>query len=148
MDNIPDKNPTDESAYILEDQVGYLLRLAGQRHVAIFQKNTMRNLTPTQFSTLVRIDLVGECSQNKLGRMISMDVATIKGVVDRLKKKNLVNLKPDPNDRRRTIISLTDEAMALVADLHKMGAYITDATLEPLTGKEKKTLLRLLKKIT
>ncbi len=148
MDNIPDKNPTDESAYILEDQVGYLLRLAGQRHVAIFQKNTMRNLTPTQFSALVRIDLVGECSQNKLGRMISMDVATIKGVVDRLKKKGLVKLRPDPNDRRRTIISLTDESKALVADLHDMGAYITDATLEPLTGKEKKTLLRLLKKIT
>jgi DNA-binding MarR family transcriptional regulator len=77
-----------------------------------------------------------------------MDVATIKGVVDRLKKKDLVNLKPDPNDRRRTIISLTDESKALVADLYEMGAYITDATLEPLTGKEKKTLLRLLKKIT
>ena len=148
MKNIPDKSPTDESTYILEDQVGYLLRLAGQRHVAIFQKNTMRNLTPTQFSALVRIDLVGECSQNKLGRMISMDVATIKGVVDRLKKKDLVNLKPDLNDRRRTVISLTDESKALVADLHEMGAYITDATLEPLTGKEKKTLLRLLKKIT
>ncbi|MBL4749686.1 MAG: MarR family transcriptional regulator [Amylibacter sp.] len=108
----------------------------------------MRNLTPTQFSTLVRIDLVGECSQNKLGRMISMDVATIKGVVDRLKKKDLVNIQPDPNDRRRTIISLTDESKELVSDLHEMGAYITDATLEPLTEKEKKTLLRLLKKIT
>jgi len=144
LDNIPD----NETAYILEEQVGYLLRLAGQRHVALFQKGTLRNLTPTQFSALVRIASVGECSQNKLGRMISMDVATIKGVIDRLKKKDLVNLRPDPNDRRRTIISLTDDATALVSDLHDMGRYITDVTLEPLTKKEQKTLLRLLKKLT
>ena len=56
-------NETDLD-YVLEDQVGYLLRLASQRHSVIFQKHAIENMTPTQFSTLVRVAEIGEVSQN------------------------------------------------------------------------------------
>ena len=46
-------DPAGEEAYRLDDQVGYLLRLANQRHTTIFQANTVDGLTPTQFSALV-----------------------------------------------------------------------------------------------
>lgn len=48
--------------YNLDEQVGYLLRLANQRHASLFQKHTIENLTPTQFSALMRISQHGQVS--------------------------------------------------------------------------------------
>lgn len=134
--------------YVLEDQVGYLLRLASQRHSVIFQKHAVESITPTQFSTLIRIAEIGKVSQNHLGRLAAMDVATIKGVVDRLKVKNLITSRPDEIDKRRTVISLTESGDALVADLRSTGLLITRETLAPLTPKERVTLVTLLHKIS
>lgn len=134
--------------YILDDQVGFLLRLASQRHAVIFQKHAVDNLTPMQFSTLLRISEQGEVSQNHLGRLAAMDVATIKGVVDRLKAKNLIRTVADPADKRRMAISLTKTGASLIRDLKLSGFEISKETLEPLTSSESATLIRLLKKIT
>jgi len=141
-------NDAVEEAYVLDAQIGYLLRLANQRHALIFQELSVLDLTPTQFSAMVRLLDEGECSQNELGRRTAMDVATIKGVVDRLRSKGLVTLNPDPNDKRRTTISAAGSGKKLRATLHDMGRKITERTLAPLTRAERKTLLRLLSKLT
>jgi len=139
---------SSETAYILEEQVGYLLRLASQRHAAIFQKHAVQNLTPTQFTTLMRVAEMGDVSQNHLGRLAAMDVATIKGVVDRLKAKGLMQSRPDQVDKRRSIISLTDKGADLIDDLKQTGLIITEDTLAPLTPQERRTLANLLRKIS
>ena len=77
-----------------------------------------------------------------------MDVATIKGVVDRLHKKGLVSVAPDESDRRRTTIRPTQAALDMIADLHAMGFHISDETLEPLNAEERQLLLKLLVKMT
>jgi DNA-binding MarR family transcriptional regulator len=134
--------------YRLEDQVGFLLRLAGQRHAAIFQDMAPDGLTPTQFAALVRLAELGDCSQNELGRRTAMDVATVKGVVDRLRAKGLVRAHPDPADRRRTILSVAPAVRARIASLHAAGFAISRATLEPLTETEAETLVALLRRIS
>lgn len=134
--------------YVLDDQIGFLLRLASQRHSGIFQRNVVGKLTPTQFSTLIRISEQGEVSQNRLGRLAAMDVATIKGVVDRLKAKGLVQAHADPKDKRRIAISLTATGHQIIDDLKRAGLEISDLTLEPLTEAESQTLVTLLKKIS
>jgi len=141
-------NPSEQGQYRLDSQVGYLLRLASQRHWNIFQTHTVNDLTPMQFSALIRISEVGACSQNHLGRLASMDVATIKGVIGRLQRKGLVVLNADPNDKRRTIISLSPDGAALIGQLHDVGQKISAETLGPLTENEKARLLKLLKKMT
>ena len=142
-DPVNTKNPD----YALEDQVGFMLRVASQRHANIFQSNIIGNLTPTQFSTIIRLAEVGKVSQNHLGRLTAMDVATIKGVVDRLKAKDLIQSEPDLIDKRRSVISLSPQGETLVTDLKRAGHQISDETLAPLTAKEQKTLLGLVRKI-
>jgi DNA-binding MarR family transcriptional regulator len=137
-----------EHEYDLESQVGFLLRLASQRHAAIFQRHAVDNLTPTQFSTLIKLSEMGEVSQNHLGRSCAMDVATVKGVVDRLKAKGLVDSKPDQTDKRRSIISLAHKGQSLVGELQRTGHVITDETLSPLTAAERRSLTNLLRKIS
>ncbi|WP_254430479.1 MULTISPECIES: MarR family winged helix-turn-helix transcriptional regulator [unclassified Ruegeria] len=137
-----------ETKYRLSEQVGYLLRLASQRHAVIFQSRVSEGLTPTQFATLIRVAETGEVSQNQLGRLAAMDIATIKGVVDRLKSKGLLQSASDPHDKRRSIISLTSNGAALMDQLYADGLSISDETLAPLDTAERETLLQLLKKIS
>ena len=86
--------------YRLEDQVGFYLRRAGQRHAAIFAGHMADELTPTQWAALVKLAEHHSVSQNLLGRETAMDAATIKGVVDRLSKRGFVATSPDPEASR------------------------------------------------
>ena len=77
-----------QDGYILEQQVGYLLRRAHQRASAIFADLIGEvRLTPMQYGALVKIHDLGEVTQNLLGRLVAMDPATINGVVSRLEER-------------------------------------------------------------
>ena len=135
---------TDE--YRLDDQVGYKLRLASQRHLEIFSQH-LSEITPTQFSVLARLYEVGETSQNQLGRLVAMDAATTKGVITRLLDKNLVETRADPKDLRRLQISLTEAGRELTIDAIEKAQRITRETAANLNGRDLKRLLDLLDKI-
>ena len=93
--------------YVLEDQIGFILRQVWQRHATIFAREIGINLTPTQWAALAKLTETGPCSQNHLGRLTAMDVATIKGVIDRLTARGLTETSADPEDGRRLLVSLT-----------------------------------------
>jgi DNA-binding MarR family transcriptional regulator len=133
--------------YRLEEQIGFILRQASQRHVLIFGSMMPAGLTPTQFSVINMLDRLETCSQNQLGRFVAMDAATVKGVIDRLSAKGLMQIAPDPDDARQLLVSLTDDGRRLAADCVEAARRITGKTLAPLTAAEQKTLLALLKKI-
>ena len=78
---------------------------------------------------------------------IYLDVATIKGVVGRLRTRGLVTSKDDPRDARRHVIALTPAGRRLVEAAIPAAAKITQRTLDPLSEKEQEALLRLLKKL-
>ena len=135
------------ASYVLEQQVGYVLRQASQRHAAIFNEHIPDALTTTQFAALAKLQEVGPCSQNRLGRMTSMDGATIKGVTDRLIQRGFVEARPDPADNRRRVLALT--ALGLETALRAIPAAlsISDETLKPLAPEERAQFLKLLKKL-
>src|SRR5580692_6093402 len=135
--------------YRIEDQVGYLLRRAHQRASAIFQVTVGDpNITPTQYSSMVKLNEYTELSQNLLGRLVGMDKATMQGVVRRLKDRSLVDSRPDPGDARRTLLSLTLDGQRVVAKLILNGPAVSRETLKPLTTNEQRLLVELLQKIT
>ena len=134
--------------YVLEENIGFLLRQAGQRHLAIFAEHMPEQLTATQFAALSKIREIGPCSQNRLGRLTAMDAATIKGVVDRLTARGLTQSKPDPEDGRMHLISLTAAGRDLADTVVPVALTITERTLAPLTPSEQKTLLGLLRRLT
>jgi DNA-binding MarR family transcriptional regulator len=133
--------------YRLDEQVGFVLRKASQRHIAIFAR-AITDLTPPQFATLAKLHEVGATSQNQLGALIAMDAATIKGVIDRLKARGMVELARDAGDKRRLVVSLTEEGRATIEKLIPLAHEITEETLSPLTAREAETLLRLLAKMS
>src|ERR1700745_4070043 len=134
-------------AYILEEQMCFILRQFGQRHAAIFARDIGINLTPTQWAALSKLSEVGPCSQNQLGRLTSMDVATIKGVIDRLTARGLTETSPDPEDGRRLMVSLSRAGQQLAEKAAPNALAITRETLAPLDAKEREALVALLSKL-
>lgn len=135
------------TGYVLDEQVGFLMRVAMQRHTSIFTAHMIEGLTQTQFAALAKLYEVGPCSQNHLGRLIYLDAATIKGVVDRLSLRGFVTALSDPTDRRRRAVALTDRGRETTEAAMKVAAEITAATLTSLTPDEQRLVTRLLKKL-
>lgn len=133
--------------YILDDQVGYVLRRVTQRHLVIFSE-MIPNITTTQFAVLARLDQLGPQSQNVLGRATAMDGATIKGVVDRLARRGLVETAADPEDRRRLTVGLTVAGAELFHATRSMALAVSDTTLHALSQEERKQLMALLARLT
>jgi DNA-binding MarR family transcriptional regulator len=143
----PLAEPADNKPYVLDEQVGFLLRVAMQRHTSIFTARMPEALTQTQFAALAKLYEVGPCSQNHLGRLIYLDAATIKGVVDRLGARGFVTALADPTDRRRRAVAPTERGRKVTEAAMLVAAQITAATLTPLTAEEQRLVARLLKKL-
>ena len=142
----PSTDPAD--SYRLEHQVGYWLRRAYQRHMAIFAGvMSDLDLTSMQFAALVKLHELKAVSQTELGRLTGMDRATISGVVARLKRRNLVLYKPDPLDKRSRIIALTPAGESLLAEAMQRIGRVTEQTLEPIEPEQRESLRAILQKM-
>lgn len=142
-------NESQELDYKLEEQVGFALRKAYQRHMTIFSEKCPEGLTAMQFSTLYRLATEpGPISQNALGRLVAMDSATTKGVISRLLARGLLQSEPDPVDRRRYMLRTTAKGRAVLKGMLPAMKEITAETLAPLNETEAKRLLELLHRIS
>jgi DNA-binding MarR family transcriptional regulator len=134
--------------YHVTEQVGHLLRKAYQRHLSIFQANASDpDLTSIQFVTLCALNDLGPSSQVELVKATSIDQATIRGIVDRLKTRGLIELSKDKTDGRKVIISILPKGKALLREMYPKAHFISESTMTRLNPAERVALLFLLRKI-
>ncbi len=139
----------DATDYVLEQQIGFLLRRAHQRATSIFQRVfEVESLTPQQFAVLAKLFESGEVTQNRLGRLVDMDPASMQGVIQRLKLRGLVHRTQDPLHKRRLKVQLTDEGRNIVNSCFTLGKKVSEQTMKPLDKSAQHDLIRLLKIIT
>ncbi len=142
------KAPATQPEYRLEDQVGYWLRRAYQRHMAIFAAAMGDlDLTSMQFAALVKLRDCRAVTQTELGRLTGMDRATVSGVVARLQKRGLVRFTVDPADRRSRIIALTEAGASLLGQALQRVEQVTEQTLAPVGAAETNVLRETLRKL-
>jgi DNA-binding MarR family transcriptional regulator len=135
------------SRYVMERQVGFLMRVAMQRHTSIFISLIPHNLTQTQFAVVAKLAEVGTTSQNHLGRLVCLDAATTKGVVDRLRMRGIVTIEVNPRDRRHSMVALTKAGAKIAKQSIDRAHQITMKTLAPLKRNERRAIVQLLKKM-
>ena len=135
-------------SFILDDQIGHLIRRAHQRTSASFMTVLSgHRFTPTQFFAMARLRERGQLSQNRLGRLTAMDPATIQGVVRRLDDRGFVKRLPDPTDRRRMVLCLTPAGEQAVDGLSDEVDAVSQQVLQPLAPDEREQFRSLLKRI-
>jgi DNA-binding MarR family transcriptional regulator len=136
------------ASYVLENQVGFLLRCAHQHATEVFNDVMGRfAVTPTQFAALAKLDDLGSVSQNQLGRLTHMDPATISGVVGRLIARGFVRQATDIKDARLVLLTLTPAGQTSVRAMKAVAAEVSRRTLEPLASGETTVLLKALAKL-
>ena len=140
--------PDSLDRFVVEDHVGFLLRRAHQRHVALFTAAMAHvELTPTQFTALLKTVQLGRVTQNQLGRKAAMDPATIQGVVRRLIARGLIGRGRDPMDRRTAVLEATEAGIALISRVVACARNAHEAALKPLSPEERVCILALLAKM-
>lgn len=141
--------PDKKADYDFHDQIGHLLRRAYQRHVAIFQEAIPdSDLTAAQFVTLCAVKDATSCSLNDIVKATAIDQATIRGVVERLKTRALIEVVPDPDDGRKLVVRATVPGLELVDRTIPFARQVTTQTYGSLNVAEQVALQFLLRKMT
>ncbi|MGC7403102.1 MarR family winged helix-turn-helix transcriptional regulator [Pandoraea pneumonica] len=137
-----------KDSYDFHDQIGHLLRRAYQRHVAIFQDAIPdSDLTAAQFVALCTVKEKQSCSLNDIVKTTAIDQATIRGVVERLKARKLIEVNADPNDGRKLLVQATEDGLALINRTVPFAKEVTERTYGTLNPGERVALLFLLRKM-
>lgn len=85
------------------------------------------------------------CSEISARTLITK--GTLTGVIDRLRKKGLVERWEDAYDARRTIVALTDEGERLFQSLFPHQIEVLKSRFDRLSKEERNAATQLLKKI-
>ncbi|MER5434429.1 MarR family winged helix-turn-helix transcriptional regulator [Streptomyces sp. NPDC002588] len=87
-------------------------------------------------------------AQADLGRSVGLDPKDVVGILNDLQSAALVVREPDPNDRRKNAVALTDEGGRLLRRCEKAAREANDTLLAPLTAAERDQFTALLIRIS
>ncbi|WP_433919937.1 MarR family winged helix-turn-helix transcriptional regulator [Streptomyces canus] len=86
-------------------------------------------------------------AQADLGRGVRLDPKDLVGILNDLQSAGLVLREPDPADRRKNTVSLTDEGERLLKRCEKVAREANDELLAPLSAAERAQFMSLLIRI-
>jgi DNA-binding MarR family transcriptional regulator len=75
-------------------------------------------------------------SQQEIAAAICRDKSSVQRTLVSLQKKELIRIEQDKTDKRKNIISLTEQGISLTATLKKTFAKVETMMLQHLSGKE------------
>ena len=127
----------------------WLLSRANARSQAILSEAFAgEGLRGYHFRVLAALDQHGPSSQADLGRHTGIDRSDIVATVNDLVDAGLAQRKRDPRDARRNLVTVTKRGVRTLERLDAVVDEVQRRMLAPLTPSERKTLVRLLAKLT
>jgi DNA-binding MarR family transcriptional regulator len=95
----------------------------------------------SQGSVLGRLDRQGAQSVSDLAAAERMRPQSMAQTVTELEADGLVSRRPDPGDRRRALVELTEQGRTtLAADRRQREGWLAEAIAQDLTPEEQRTL--------
>lgn len=130
-------------------QIGHLLR----RAYVLARRNSaealaeVADVTPMQAAAITSL-AAGPVTQAELGRRIETEPANVHGLVRRMAEAGLVTVRPDPCNRRLSLVELAPLGRSIAAKLPAARDRSTLRTLAPLSPQERGQLTDFLRRIT
>jgi DNA-binding MarR family transcriptional regulator len=132
----------------LTSSTGYLLARMGAVSRQMWARMLAEHeLTPHHFGVLMTLDQAGAASHQQLSRAAGIDPRNAVPVIDKLAQRGLVRRQPDPTDRRRNTVTLTNAGRTTLKDLCRGGERVERQLLDCLTGPERARLHQVLLKL-
>lgn len=104
------------------------------------------HLTLSQFGVLEALYHVGDLTVGEVKEKILSSDGTIPVVVRNLEKQGLLYRKQDPSDKRKSILSLTEEGRKVIAEVYPQNEKMIAEKMAVWTDEEQTQLKALLKK--
>lgn len=104
-------------------------------------------LTLEQFIPLKYLFLDPGVTQREIGESAKKTPANITRILDRLEKKSLVVRRENPEDRRASLVFLTDKGEALVNEVSSLFEPYSDEIVAGVTEEEQQITRNVLKKM-
>ncbi|WP_259404946.1 MarR family winged helix-turn-helix transcriptional regulator [Microbispora sp. H10830] len=99
------------------------------------------------YAVLATLKESGPASQAELSRRTGIYRSDLVSVINELTDRGLVERAPDPADRRRNVITMTERGRARFARLDELLTELEDEVLAPLGPAERDQLAQLLTRI-
>lgn len=122
-------------------QIGLLSRLfdrALEQHLAGF------HVLPGQFPALVMLYEQDGLTQADLCKRIQVEQPTMANTLNRMERDGLIRREPDPDDKRRARVFLTNEAKGFKEDLMAKARDVPSQALKGLRSSDQDALFRYL----
>ena len=144
----PPTRASDPLDYTLLDHPGHLIRRVHQISVSAFLEICAElDLTPAQYAALAGVACRPGIDQAALAGLIAHDRSTAGVVVARLVERKLMRREQSSRDRRFMSLDLTPAGMAVCKAMAARADAAHEIMLGPLSGAERKALVRLMKKL-
>ena len=100
------------------------------------------SITTLQYTALTVLERRSDLSTAALARNAFVTDQSASDMVGSLEARGLIERVPDPGDRRRKVLRLTDAGKVLLHELRDDVAGVQERMLSPLTGAEAEDLRR------
>jgi MarR family transcriptional regulator, lower aerobic nicotinate degradation pathway regulator len=100
------------------------------------------------FRVLAALDQFGPSSQADVGRHTGIDRSDVVATVNALVSRGLARRTPDPVDARRNVVTITSSGRRMLERLDGAVDEVQEALLAPLSSAERRSFVRLLRKLS
>lgn len=132
----------------MENNVAFLASDVGRLFRKRFDVVTREyGITGPQWRALLRIGDNPGINQGALAALLEVEAITTGRMIDRLEKLQLVERRPDPNDRRAWLLHLAPAAGPLLDRMRAKAAEVIDETIRIYSPEELDLLVALLRRM-
>ena len=104
-------------------------------------------ITPVQFYVLSSLWEADGVKFKELAQKLSMDGATLTGILDRLERQDFVRREDDPEDRRSLLVFLAEKAKLHHDEFRRLAETLDNEIRDQFDKKEFSTFLTMLEQI-
>ena len=145
------RSPVPESE-TASDLAAHIRAILGRLKRRLREQGGRGDLTPSQISVLLRLEKDGAATVSGLARAEGMRPQSMSSIVTSLHDAGLVGGNPDPNDGRKTLMSLSKKCEKLLKEARAARQdWLTAIILQKLSAHEQQqlsTTLELLSRLT
>ncbi|HSA07257.1 MAG TPA: MarR family transcriptional regulator [Candidatus Gastranaerophilales bacterium] len=139
-----------QNKFKVEENIDYIISKTVQVIKNSLYKNFKENgynITPEQWSLLVKLYDEDGIYQKQLGDYLFKDKPTITRILDIIEDKNFIIRIPDDKDRRKTKVYLTQDGKNLVKDLIPVANDFQEKLTKDISASEIENFTRILEKL-
>ena len=134
------------STSLAHEHARELRKIDAQMHKSMPAVDTGR-IGPMGSLLLMQLDAMQPCNIQALAPAMGRDNSQLTRLTRDLEAKGVLKREPSPEDRRATLLSLTDEGRKFLLEAKAVLNLVVEDVAKDLSTKEAATLIELLKKL-